>query len=129
MTASLESLRQRLNAGDDVAAELFHEYAPHLRLVIQRQLTGRLRAKFDSMDVVQSVWADLVRGLRSRAWHFETAEQLRGFLTTVARHRFLNRVRHHRAAVAAERPLYQADPAASAARQPRPSEVAQADDL
>ena len=37
-----------------------------LRMVVRRRLSAGL-AKFDSSDIVQSVWADLVDGLRRRA--------------------------------------------------------------
>ena len=131
MVTPLESLLERLNAGDETAVtELFERHTSYLRAVVRRQLSGRLRARFDSSDVVQSVWADMVRGVRERSWRFETAEQLRHFLATVTRNRFLNAVRHHRRSLDAEAPP-QADeldrlPACGC---PRPSEVAQADDL
>src|SRR2546423_9464794 len=94
---TLEALLERLCQGDDAAAaEVFVTYAPYLRMVVRRQLSGKLRAKFDSVDVVQSVWIDLVRGFRRGAWKFDDAGKLRAFLITSTRNRFLNRVRRHR---------------------------------
>jgi RNA polymerase sigma-70 factor (ECF subfamily) len=125
----LDALLDRLSQGDAAAAgEVFVAYAPYLRMVVRRQLSAKLRAKFDSVDVVQSVWADLMRGFRRGAWHFDDATQLRAFLIKATRHRFLNRLRRHRRCVEHEQPL----PGAGAlplSAQPRPSEVAQADDL
>jgi RNA polymerase sigma factor (sigma-70 family) len=91
---------------------------------------ARLRAKFDSMDVVQSVWADVLRGFREAGWRFVDEAHLRAFLVKVTRHRFIDRVRRHRTAVAMESSLCdlgQADEPLSSL--PSPSELAQADEL
>src|SRR5262249_21046250 len=130
MTATLESLLERVNAGDESAvSDLFEQHGPYLRTVIRRQLSARLRTRFDSMDVLQSVCADLVRGIRERTWRFETVEQLRHFLTTVMRNRFLNTIRHHRRSLEAETPLHQTADRLPEYNAARPSEVAVADDL
>jgi RNA polymerase sigma-70 factor (ECF subfamily) len=128
---ALETLLDRLCAGDDVAAgEAFRAYEPHLRMVVRRLLSARLRAKFDSVDVVQSVWADLLSGFRSGAWSFANAAVLRSFLVRTTRNRFLNRMRHHRHALAHEQPLAEgAIDHELASPEPRPSEIAQADEL
>ena len=64
-------LLERLNQGDIMAAEqVVMIYAPYLRLVVRRSLSRRLRAKFDSVDVVQSVWVHLLHGLRKSSWQF-----------------------------------------------------------
>jgi RNA polymerase sigma factor (sigma-70 family) len=128
-TEALEALLARLSSGDDdAAAEVFATYAPYLRMVVRRRLTAKLRAKFDSLDVVQSVWVDLVRGFRRGAWKFEDAQQLRAFLTTATRNRFLNRVRRHHRSLEREQPLSDSSDLSPAA-QPCPSEVAQAADV
>src|SRR5204862_83093 len=86
---------------EEAAGAAFRAYEPFLRMVVRRNLTGRLRAKFDSEDVVVSVWADLLGGFRSGRWQFADAAHLRAFLLRVTHNRFLNRLRRHRRAAPA----------------------------
>src|SRR5947209_1403434 len=125
-------LLDRMSAGDVAAAEqLFIAYEPYLRKVVRRQLPDYLRRKFDSVDVVQSVWADLLRGWTDPGRKVPTADYLRAFLVRATRNRFIDRVRQHRAVLAHERPAggdfdpvaYGPDPA------PPASAVARADEL
>ena len=96
----LASLLEKMCSGDTEAAqEVFRTYEPYLRMVVRRQLPARLRAKFDSIDIVQSVWADLLDGFQEANWNFQNADQLRAFLVTVTRNRFIDKVRHHQRAV------------------------------
>jgi RNA polymerase sigma-70 factor (ECF subfamily) len=127
----LDALLDQLCRGDRLAAEeVFWAYEPYLRAVVRRALPPRLRAKFDSADVVQSVWAHVLPRLPSAGWRFATRGQLRAFLVTVARHRLLDRVRRYRPALEHERPLTPGDlENTPASGQPPPSEVVQADDL
>jgi RNA polymerase sigma-70 factor (ECF subfamily) len=91
---TLQPLLDRLCLGDPEAlGRAFVVYEPYLRLVVRRQLNAALRAKFDSVDVVQSIWADLVDGFRAGAWRFESPEQLRNFLVRATRNRLVDRVR------------------------------------
>jgi RNA polymerase sigma-70 factor (ECF subfamily) len=127
--AALELLLDKLCHGDTAAAEqVFRAYEPYLRVVVRRLLREQMRAKFDSVDVVQSVWADVLQGFREAGWRFSNARQLRAFLIKATRNRFIDRVRQHRAAVERERPLA-ASGVAAAVPDPRPSEVAQAEEL
>jgi RNA polymerase sigma-70 factor (ECF subfamily) len=93
-------------------------------------MSSKLRAKFDSIDVVQSVWADVVEGFRTGSWHFTDTAHLRAFLVKVTRNRFLNQVRHHRFSLKHQKPLSD-DVAESpvAAYDARPSETARATEL
>ncbi len=127
----LHALLERLCHGDDQAAEqVFRTYEPYLRKVVRRQLPTRLRAKFDSLDIVQSVWADVLDGFRRAGWRFEDAEHLRAFLVKATRHRFIDRYRQHQRALERERPLAEGEgEGAPVSPGPRPSEVARADDL
>jgi RNA polymerase sigma-70 factor (ECF subfamily) len=127
----LDLVLQQLCSGDTDAAErVFREYEPFLRKVVRRHLHPRLRVKFDSADVVQSIWADLLVGFRGARWTFTSAAQLRAFLIKATHNRFLDRVRQSNPSLAREQPLEltaaeRLPPAADA----RPSEMAQADDV
>jgi RNA polymerase sigma-70 factor (ECF subfamily) len=126
-TAS-EALFEGLGRGDAAAvARVVADYGPYLRAVVRRALAGPLRRKIDSADVVQSVWASLCRGLRAGAWRARSAAGLRALLATVARRRLVSRFRQHRAAL--EREQAGATPEQlPASPEPRPSQVAQADE-
>jgi RNA polymerase sigma-70 factor (ECF subfamily) len=126
----LDRLLDRLQDGDEAAAgQIVADYEPYLRLVVRRCLPDRLRAKFDSLDVVQSVWVHVLHALRGRAWQVADREHLRALLVTVARRRLVSRYRHHRAAAERERPGDDSLEWLPEPREPRPSEVAVADEL
>ncbi len=131
MSEPLDELLARLCDGDMAAAErVFLEYEPYLRTVVRRLLPIRLRSKFDSLDILQSVWVTLLRGFRKSGWRFKDADQLRGFLFVATRNRLIDRVRTHRKTRAREEPLEDYEerhPLTSL--HPRPSEVAQASDV
>jgi RNA polymerase sigma factor (sigma-70 family) len=127
----LDSLLDKLCSGDPDAAErVFVAFEPYLRMVVRKKLPPRLRAKFDSMDVVQSVWADLLRGFREAGWKFSDEAHLRAFLVKLTRHRFIDRIRRHRTAAARESrldDLVRAEEPPSP--QPGPVELVLADEL
>jgi RNA polymerase sigma-70 factor (ECF subfamily) len=127
----LDELLEKLCKGDDSAAEqVFVAYEPYLRMVVRRLLPMQLRSKFDSQDVVHSIWADLLTGFRDSGWRFQDAGHLRAFLVKATRNRFLDRVRKHKQAVEHEQPLEAAHlEEAHPTPQPGPSELAQANDL
>jgi RNA polymerase sigma factor (sigma-70 family) len=127
----IDGLLERLNRGDIEAAEqVFRIYEPSLRILVRRQLRAPLRAKFDSMDVVQSVWVDIVEGVRKTGWHFDSRAQLQAFLVRLARNRFLDRCRKHKHAVAREHTLEDSTTAGAVTSDgPRPSQVAQRNEL
>jgi RNA polymerase sigma factor (sigma-70 family) len=131
MTAeTLEALLAKLGRGDRAAAEqVFVAYEPYLRMVVRRHLTGRLRTKCDSADVVQSVWVHVLNGLRECRWHFADRPRLQAFLARVARRRLTSRFRRHHAALEREEASDASLDGLPAAGQPRPSEVAQAEEL
>jgi RNA polymerase sigma-70 factor (ECF subfamily) len=127
----LDELIERLNKGDMSAAErAFVAYEPYLRMAVRRRLSGPLRAKFDSLDIVQSVWADVLAGFRTAGWQFTDRSHLRAFLVKVARNRLIDRRRQHHHAIAKERPLETTRVAQwPQAQEPRPSEIAQGNEL
>jgi len=132
---SLDELLEKLNGGDEVAAQqVFVAYEPYLRKVVRRLLPAPLRAKFDSVDVFQSVCGDVLVTFRQGGMRFQTVAQLRAFLIRATRNRFIDRVRQHRTAVRLERPLTSDDAGVPGGRpplspQPRPSESAAAEEL
>ena len=127
----LDELIQRLNDGDiDAAERAFLAYEPYLRMAVRRQLNGPLRSKLDSMDIVQSVWADVLCGFREAGWRFADRAHLRAFLTRVACNRLIDRRRQHHRALEREQPLTEISPKdLPRSSQPRPSEVAQVHEL
>ncbi|MFO0909833.1 MAG: RNA polymerase sigma factor [Isosphaeraceae bacterium] len=131
MDDNLDVLIERLNRGDLAAAEqAFLDYEPFLRMAVRRRLTGRMRAKLDSIDVVQSAWADVLRGLREAGGRFADRDHLRAFLLRVVYCRLIDRRRQHHHAIERERSLADMEPYDQpAAVTPRPSEEAQGQEL
>jgi RNA polymerase sigma-70 factor (ECF subfamily) len=128
---SLDTLLDRLNGGDEAAAEqLFLQYEPYLRKVVRRLLPAELRAKFDSIDVVQSVFGDVLAAFRQRGMRFTTVAQLRAFLIKATRNRFIDRFRQHQTGARLEQPLEETEPDhLPISPESRPSEVAEAKEL
>jgi RNA polymerase sigma-70 factor (ECF subfamily) len=131
MNAPLDNLLEQLSRGDMAAAgEVFLAFEPYLRKAVRRHLPPPLRGRFDSTDILQSVWADVLRGFRDAGWRFTDADHLRGFLFVATRNRLIDRVRQHQKAVQREEPLGEGDRGhALPSPQPCPSEVAQEADL
>ena len=126
MDTTIEELLHRLSSGDEAAAaEVFRAYEPYLRRVVRRRLPTQVQGRFDSADVLQSVWADLLPGFREARWQFADAAQLRAFLIRVVQCRLYDRSRRALRQTTQEQPL-ETLPAEPLAPQPRPSEHAQA---
>jgi RNA polymerase sigma-70 factor (ECF subfamily) len=127
----LEVLLDKLAQGDSGAAEqVFSIYEPYLRLMVRRQLSPELRPKFDSIDIVQSVWVDLVDEFRKPGRRFADVNHLKAFLLRVTRNRFIDRLRRHRLALQAEQPLENVqDELMPASPQPQPVAAAEAGEL
>lgn len=125
----LEALFEKIRMGDFQAAEqVFVNYEPQLRIIVRRQLSRRLRVKFDSLDVVQSVWRRVLHDFRAHGCSLASAEHLRNFLIQVTRNCLTDRLRHFRPALEREQSV--ADAAdTTAVAQPRPSEIAQGNEL
>lgn len=131
----LLAVSQRMAAGDsDAAEEIIRAYEPYLRMVVRRQMSAssRVRARFDSHDVVQSVWAETLQKVREgRAqWRFTDEGRLRSFLVRLTRNRLIDFYRRNRTSLARERSLaaHDADRLTSP-RGDRPSEQVQAREL
>jgi RNA polymerase sigma-70 factor (ECF subfamily) len=131
MDEPLDNLLAQLCSGDPAAAgQVFLAFEPYLRKAVRRHLPAALRAKFDSTDIVQSVWASVLSGFREAGWRFTDADHLRGFLFVATRNRLLDRIERHQKAVRREEPPGDNNrPETVPCRRPSPSEVAEAADL
>jgi RNA polymerase sigma factor (sigma-70 family) len=131
MKDALDDLLERLTRGEmDAAGEVYRMFEPVLRVMVRRRLSRRLRAKFDSNDVVQSAWADVLIGFRNKGWRFRDREHLWAYLASVTCNHLADCCHRHGRMIEHERPLgsdERLDQPASA--QPRPSELAQAGEL
>lgn len=126
---TLENLLEQLCSGDATAAErVFLAYEPYLRLVVRRMLPASLRPKFDSVDVVQSIWADVLVGFREAGWRFTDADHLKAFLVKVTRNRFFERMRQQQRPLSLEERPDDLD-RAQVSDSPEPPASAQADEL
>lgn len=98
-STSLQTLLEKIQQGDETAQQaIYEEFVPFLRIVARKHISPKLQAKFDSVDVVQSVWADLLLGLRKSRWSFSTPQHLRAFLTRATKNRVVDYARKHKAA-------------------------------
>jgi RNA polymerase sigma-70 factor (ECF subfamily) len=129
--ASLQELLEQLRRGDVAAAErIFVTYEPYLRLVVRQQLSAALRAKFDSPDIVHSVWVDVLRRFRDAGCRFANANHLRAYLVRATRNRFIDRLRQHQKALDREQRLGStAEEDLPPSPQPEPAAQLQAEDL
>ncbi len=131
MNDALDTLLERLTRGEmDAAGEVYRSFEPVLRVMVRRRLTPRLRAKFDSMDVVQSAWADVLKGFSDQGWQFSDREHLRAYLARVTYNHLVNCCRRASLMLEYEQP-FEGDEQRGIpnSAQPRPSELAQADEL
>jgi RNA polymerase sigma-70 factor (ECF subfamily) len=125
----LDDLLGRLNDGNLAAAEqVFRTCEPLLRKVVRRLLLPSLRPKFDSSDVVQSVWADLFHVFQKGGNRFVSADHLRAFLVRATKNRFIDLYRRHHGALEREEPLPDFDLELPTPL-PQPSDVIQEDDM
>jgi RNA polymerase sigma factor (sigma-70 family) len=126
----VDALRHGLAGGDSQAINrLVIAYEPYLRAVVRRALPDRFRAKFDSVDVVQSVWVHVLHGLRKANWQFEDDRYLHALLVQVTRRRLVSRYRHFQKSVEHEEPVAGSLEDYPSPQQTRPSEVARRDEM
>lgn len=90
---SFAALLCRLREGSESAAqELLSQYGHHVLYAVRRRLNRKLRAKFDSQDFTQAVWASFFENRQSIA-DFETPADLIRFLKTVAGNKVMGEFR------------------------------------
>jgi RNA polymerase sigma-70 factor (ECF subfamily) len=84
LQAEFAQLMQRARAGDPRAAqEVFDRYSEPIRRVVRRYLHQRLRTQYDSIDILQTVWASFFQ-VPPEQYTFATPEDLIGFLSQMA---------------------------------------------
>ena len=85
---------EQLGRGEvEAIAELFTAYGSYLRAIVRRELPDCLRAKFDSVDVIQSVWVQVIHLLGRDGWRVASQNHLRALLVTIAKRRLVSRAR------------------------------------
>jgi RNA polymerase sigma factor (sigma-70 family) len=83
--AAFPDLIRRAAAGDAAARhELFARYHRAVRLAVRRRMPDRLRARFDSLDFAQDVWASFL-ALPADRLTFPGPDALVAFLAQVGR--------------------------------------------
>jgi RNA polymerase sigma-70 factor (ECF subfamily) len=122
-----ELMRRVREGSQDALSELVEDYQHHILMAVRRQLSKRLRSKFDSVDFQQAVWVSFFAH-RSQFENFTCPEELIGFLTSMARNKVINEYRRRLATakhnINVERPLDTPLGRAHPARQPTASQVA-----
>jgi len=125
-----ELLEQLWKGNAEVLGDLFVVYESYLRAIVRSQLSDRLRSKFDSVDVVQSVWVQLLRRMGQDGCRVNDKNHLRALLVTIARRRLVSRARQCWWLTDADLPLDDEGwESLFDSRQTMPSETAQANDL
>lgn len=123
-------LEQLWQGNSEVLGELFTAYESYLRAIVRSQLSDQLRSKFDSVDVVQSVWVQLLRRMERDGCRVNDVNHLRALLVTIARRRLVTRARQCWWLNDADLPLNEeARDSICDARQESPCDTAQANDL
>jgi RNA polymerase sigma-70 factor (ECF subfamily) len=91
---SVPELLARIRDGDEGAArELLIRYEPKVRLVVRRQLPRLLRARFDSLDFLQSVWGSFFHKIKTGPSDLLEEQNLIAFLAWAARNKVIDECR------------------------------------
>lgn len=123
-------LMARVRTGSQEAmTELCRRYGGHLRRVVRRKLSQRLRGQFDSLDFTQDVWVSFV-AVPAEQYTFDTPEQLVLFLSRVACNKVVDAYRQRLGAgkrIEQQEPTPESIPV-PASREPTPSQAFLADE-
>jgi RNA polymerase sigma factor (sigma-70 family) len=87
-----DAINRVCSGSEDAVWDFIEEYGPHIQRVVRNRLHQSLRAKFDSIDFVQMVWASLFADLR-RIADFRSAEELISYLVGMARNKVIEECR------------------------------------
>ena len=85
----MEQVRQ---GSEDAVRELLDQYGPYVVQAIRRKLSRPMRAKVDSMDFTQAVWASFFAN-RSQIERLDRPEALIAFLVQVAKNKVIDEFR------------------------------------
>jgi RNA polymerase sigma-70 factor (ECF subfamily) len=100
------------SGSEDAIWDFIETYGPHIQRVVRRRLHQGLRAKFDSIDFVQMVWASFFADIR-KIEEMRDPEELILYLVNIARNKVIEETRrrltYERYNVARERPLTSSD--------------------
>ncbi|MFO0949943.1 MAG: sigma-70 family RNA polymerase sigma factor [Isosphaeraceae bacterium] len=84
----LAELISRARGGDAAAfSDIVRRFEPELRVVVRARLPRDLRPRFDSLDILQSLWKSVLRKDGAELPRFENSRHLVGFLAGVARNK------------------------------------------
>jgi RNA polymerase sigma factor (sigma-70 family) len=90
---SFRDLLEEVRSGSqDAAWELVDTYGPHVHRYVRRFMHRGLRAKFDSLDFVQIMWASLFRE-PGKLSTFDQPQELIAYLVTLAKNKVINELR------------------------------------
>src|SRR5262249_30771240 len=97
---AFHELVRRIRSGEDgAAAELVSRYEPTVRRIARVRLADeRLRCRFDSMDICQSVFASFFARAALGQFDLERPEQLVSLLVRLSRRNLVDRAREEGAA-------------------------------
>jgi RNA polymerase sigma factor (sigma-70 family) len=85
----MEGVRQ---GSDEAVRELLEEYGPYVVRAVRRKLNRPMRAKVDSVDFTQAVWASFFAN-RSQIERLDKPEALIAFLVQVAKNKVIDEFR------------------------------------
>jgi RNA polymerase sigma factor (sigma-70 family) len=128
-----QELMLRVQQGSNEASrELLERYGPHVKRVVRQKLSRKLRAKFDSDDFAQAVWASFFAEPK-RDLHFDRPEALLAYLLNLAQNKVVDVHRQRQSLkydISREQTLnpMNLDTASMAASQATPSQYVMADE-
>src|SRR5688572_4428906 len=95
--SEFEALMEQAAAGsEDAIWKLAETYTPYVIRSVRVLMSDKLRARFDSQDVAQALWASLLLG-ESELFSIKSPEALIAFLTRVAKNKVIDQTRQHHA--------------------------------
>ncbi len=91
-------LEQCRKGNQDAAQAIYRRYAGRLRALVTSQCGAELQARFDSDDIVQSVFRTFFQGVKESGYALPQGQELWGLLFVMALHKIRNHASFHRAA-------------------------------